>query len=480
MQVPQKGIKLTEFPIGGYDETTTEIVLSFHLIKSIPSQIAECFQHLRTLNMACNQLTEIPAEIGHLQNLTVLILDHNQLTVLPSELGKLLNLRTLSVSNNQLKELPVSLSSCPKLEELIVSNNRCEWVFPPPIIVENGPTSHILDVLRHFAPSAIVISPSTLHEDFIPAMGQTQFSDISLTSRTSPVPIPCHRLFLRSSPELDRLLQESPSERQLHIDLSDDVLRLLLQFLYTGVIVIPPHVDLDDARKSFSRFGFPDLLNNISAETDTAEDKEIIRRNLNEIWNSQLYPDVVFVVEGVEIPAHKVILACRSETFRREFSGGLVESTLDRIIVEDISEDIFRTMLRYLYSDFFQLEPERAVDMMLLANRYMVPRLQELCERQIDDFVDAENAAGLFELADRVRAAQLRRSCLYYLRTNKEIVMKTIDVDAYLTSDLKQEMEQKEEKNVENFNFNIFSFAESRKRILQHAQSLREKPDTKN
>jgi len=54
------------------------------------------------LNLTNNELTQIPPEIGQLQQLHSLFLFNNKLTQIPPEIGQLQQLRTLSLSYNQL------------------------------------------------------------------------------------------------------------------------------------------------------------------------------------------------------------------------------------------------------------------------------------------------------------------------------------------------------------------------------------------
>ena len=77
-----------------------------------------------TLRLYNNQLTELPAEIGKLTNLTELYLYNNQLTELPAEIGKLTNLTELYLHANQLTELPAEIGKLTNLKRLDISDNK--------------------------------------------------------------------------------------------------------------------------------------------------------------------------------------------------------------------------------------------------------------------------------------------------------------------------------------------------------------------
>lgn len=64
------------------------------------------------------------------------------------------------------------------------------------------------------------------------------------------------------------------------------------------------------------------------------------------------YSDVIFNVENQKLPAHRVILAARSEYFRALLYGGLAETTQTEIQLQ-IPLAAFKALLRYIYSGKF-------------------------------------------------------------------------------------------------------------------------------
>jgi Leucine-rich repeat (LRR) protein len=63
-------------------------------------------------------LTELPADLARLKNLTTLIVSHNSLTALPEEMKALKQLKNFEFTDNKVKALPPALGSLANLEVL--------------------------------------------------------------------------------------------------------------------------------------------------------------------------------------------------------------------------------------------------------------------------------------------------------------------------------------------------------------------------
>ncbi|EYC07263.1 hypothetical protein Y032_0071g557 [Ancylostoma ceylanicum] len=68
--------------------------------------------------------------------------------------------------------------------------------------------------------------------------------------------------------------------------------------------------------------------------------------NIGSLFLNTDFSDVVFVVDGEKFPAHKVLLAARSEYFRAMLYGGLKESDEGEIVLEETNVFAFRILLR--------------------------------------------------------------------------------------------------------------------------------------
>ncbi|KAG0314887.1 hypothetical protein BGZ99_007789 [Dissophora globulifera] len=72
----------------------------------------------------CNDLCNIPVEIGYLRNLTLLDLSKNSLTTLPDSITQLTKLADLKLSYNFLESIPSTIGKLTKLTSLSLGNNR--------------------------------------------------------------------------------------------------------------------------------------------------------------------------------------------------------------------------------------------------------------------------------------------------------------------------------------------------------------------
>ena len=125
-------IGLTELPpeIGNLNNLEV-LALWANYLTTLPPEIGQ-LSNLQWLGLGINQLTTLPPEIGQLSNLQEIILWQNQLTSLPSEVGNLHNLEKLNLWQNQLTTLPPEIGQLSNLRELVLDTNQLSSL-PPEI-----------------------------------------------------------------------------------------------------------------------------------------------------------------------------------------------------------------------------------------------------------------------------------------------------------------------------------------------------------
>lgn len=79
---------------------------------------------LAKLDLSDNQIPEIPGEISRMDQLTRLTMDNNTLTSIPVQLYNLPSLSVLELAGNGLSVVPEGISNLRKLKKLDLSNNQ--------------------------------------------------------------------------------------------------------------------------------------------------------------------------------------------------------------------------------------------------------------------------------------------------------------------------------------------------------------------
>uniref|UniRef100_A0A7E4V2X8 BTB domain-containing protein n=1 Tax=Panagrellus redivivus TaxID=6233 RepID=A0A7E4V2X8_PANRE len=115
-----------------------------------------------------------------------------------------------------------------------------------------------------------------------------------------------------------------------------------------------------------------------------------IVKQYGHLYLNEELSDVTIVVEGVKFPAHRFILAKRSEYFKIMFEIGMIESTTNHIEIHETSFGSFRCVLKWIYTgilDFSLLSDD--FEVLRLAHMYQIT---ELVNYFIDYFkVEFEN-----------------------------------------------------------------------------------------
>lgn len=106
---------------------TLSNIQSFNLLGNSFTTFPIILTELKTLDeisLSSNKLKDITPKIGNLVNLRILIMNNNLIEDLPKEIGKLTKLLYLELGNNQLTSLPDEIKHLMNLQELHLERNR--------------------------------------------------------------------------------------------------------------------------------------------------------------------------------------------------------------------------------------------------------------------------------------------------------------------------------------------------------------------
>jgi len=147
--------------------------------------------------------------------------------------------------------------------------------------------------------------------------------------------------------------------------------------------------------------------------------------DLAKLVNNKDFSDVTFVVEGKEVPSHKLILELRSEHFRCLFSSGLRESVSRKIEIHDCTEAIFLDVLKFIYTDYCEVNDENCISLLEQGNFFQLERLKAICEQYWYHNISVTNAASVLQVADHCNAKQLKDFAMEFIFKNIREVVQT-------------------------------------------------------
>ena len=159
----------------------------------------------------------------------------------------------------------------------------------------------------------------------------------------------------------------------------------------------------------------------------TALSQSSLGRDLTVLFTTMQHSDVSFTVDEKEFRAHKAILSARSPVFAAMFEHPeMKENQLNRVDIEDIKPEVFQILLRFIYTDQVDLKNEEtAEELLVVADRYMLKLLKNLCEDFLGGKLSVANCAELLMLADLHNATYLQEMSAGFIRRNSGSVMKT-------------------------------------------------------
>jgi len=135
--------------------------------------------------------------------------------------------------------------------------------------------------------------------------------------------------------------------------------------------------------------------------------------------------DVSFIVYGKEMKAHKAIVSARSPVFAAMVESGMKESVENRVKIDDIEPGIFEALLRFIYTDRVDLTQVDVEDLLVAANKYMLPLLKLECQKNLAERLTTENCVGMLVLADLHNCVHLKRSAVRFILRNRDGVLQS-------------------------------------------------------
>ena len=138
--------------------------LTCNQISELPPVFQE-YHALEEFHFSRNKLTTFPP-LGHLTRLRIIDVAYNNISEIPADFCQLVHLGSLVLTKNKIQHLPIFLATLPSLSVLSVAGNPIQDISEE-ILEASSNTPAVLDWLRSRLDTLIQMDeiPSDLHED---------------------------------------------------------------------------------------------------------------------------------------------------------------------------------------------------------------------------------------------------------------------------------------------------------------------------
>ncbi|XP_073131151.1 BTB/POZ domain-containing protein At3g56230-like isoform X1 [Henckelia pumila] len=138
--------------------------------------------------------------------------------------------------------------------------------------------------------------------------------------------------------------------------------------------------------------------------------------------------------DGPSVPAHKALLASRSDIFRNILdSDGCKAPPSDTITLHELNHEEVESLLEFLYSgDLPKEKVEKHVySLSIAADKYAIPYLQKFCSQHMLGSLNSSNALDILEISDSCSNQSLKETALNFIVRNMEDVVFAARFDAF-------------------------------------------------
>ncbi|KAJ1417743.1 SKP1/BTB/POZ domain superfamily [Sesbania bispinosa] len=138
---------------------------------------------------------------------------------------------------------------------------------------------------------------------------------------------------------------------------------------------------------------------------------------------------------GPPIPAHKSVLAARSEIFKNMLECDECKAPASNTItIPDLNHDELESLLEFLYSGTLAVEKleKHVYALSQAADKYVIPHLLKYCEKYLLSSLSTSNALETLEIADTCSNHNLKETTLNFLVKNIEHMVSSPKFEAFV------------------------------------------------
>lgn len=143
------------------------------------------------------------------------------------------------------------------------------------------------------------------------------------------------------------------------------------------------------------------------------------------------FSDVTITAEETSFHLHKNILSVGSEVFAAMFQHDMKENNQNAVEIKDIKPYVLQELFRFIYcGKIFKIE-KIACELLIAAEKYNIEELKTLCEEEIIEGVDENNAVKCLNLAVENNAERLKKETIQWISFNLESMIEKEELEDF-------------------------------------------------
>ena len=145
--------------------------------------------------------------------------------------------------------------------------------------------------------------------------------------------------------------------------------------------------------------------------------------DFEQFLNNKKFSDVILTTGDEQIHAHKNILAIKSAVFAAMFEHDMAEKDQNVVEIKDISSNVLKEMLRYIYAGKVNDITDIASYLLVAADKYLLNNLKDMCEETLCDNLSLSNALEYLNLAEIHNAPMLKTRAIRCIGSNLKTII---------------------------------------------------------
>ncbi|CAH1379430.1 unnamed protein product, partial [Tenebrio molitor] len=198
--------------------------------------------------------------------------------------------------------------------------------------------------------------------------------------------------------------------------------------------IIEQPFDISSAQTNMSS---PDAFRTHTSDNDSASVEEMIlpvetndvitisndskmSEDITSLYLNEKFSDVILVLDGKNLHAHKTILAARSEYFEALLYDSSQNLKQSEVVIRDVSSEAFKKILKFIYTGTITITSnvKLILEVLELAHQYFVKDLENATIEKLKSCLDLKNICLILNTANMYDLSDLNQACYTFMDQN--------------------------------------------------------------